>query len=75
MLTGHPLFTADNDRELYFEVMEPIVFQDQDNLNETEKEFLSALLQRDPNKRLGCMPQEEETIINYESQLLHRFWK
>ena len=65
MLTGHPLFTADNDRELYFEVMEPIVFQDQDNLNETEKEFLSALLERDPNKRLGCMPQEEEAIMNH----------
>ena len=35
------------------------------NLNEVEKEFLSALFERDSKRRLGCMPQEDESFMNH----------
>ena len=72
MLTGDPLFPGEDEVELYEQIIQmPIVFPD--ILNEVEKEFLSALLERDPNKRLGCMPQAEEYIMyhNYFSSSGH----
>ena len=35
------------------------------NLNEVDKEFLSALFERDSKRRLGCMLQEDESFINH----------
>ena len=61
MLTGEHLFPADDEIELYEQIMTmPIVLPD--ILNEAEKDFLSALLQREPTMRLGCKPQAEEYI-------------
>ena len=64
MLTGEELFPADDEIELYEQIMTmPIVLPD--ILNEAEKDFLSALLEREPTMRLGCKPQEEECIMNH----------
>ena len=61
MLTGDPLFPGEDELELHQQILQmsinyPPFFTPE------EVQFLTALLERDPEKRLGCLPQAEEYI-------------
>ena len=62
MLTGENPFPGDDDQRfqedsvLFLDVIYP------ESLEEIERLFVSALLEKDPVRRLGCPPQPEEAI-------------
>ena len=72
MLIGYPLFTGEEYELVCTGHRKMPIDARINNMNDVEKEFLLALFQMDSKRRLGYMPQEEESFV-YDLQLLHRF--
>ena len=65
MLTGEPLFDADDDDTMWELILKlELVFPA--SMMECERAFLMDLLERDPSRRLGCVPEREEIIQYHE---------
>ncbi|KAB7504875.1 RAC-alpha serine/threonine-protein kinase [Armadillidium nasatum] len=71
MLTGRPLFWANTTTDIAYKILNERL--DFSSHNTFVEDFLSKILERDPQRRLGCS-QDESEILNHEI-FLEFLWK